>query len=233
MKADRDPEGRKSMEQHLDHHFDDALGALKQQILLMGSKVESMLRDCVHALSGGDMKLAEGIRARDIEIDEHEMSVDEQSLELLARFQPAGRDLRLISRGLKIATDLERIGDLSVNIANRVIEIRKEGEPPIDLKEMSEIVQGMLRDALDAFVHSDVVKADAVLKKDDIVDRMTERMVTELVDRSMKKPYNLKRYFPATSIVRHLERVADHATNIAELAIFVDKGRDVRHGHLL
>jgi phosphate transport system protein len=160
------------------------------------------------------------------------MAIDEQCLEILARYQPAGRDLRFVSRGLKIATDLERIGDLSLNTAHRVKEILAEGEAPIDLTEMADIVQAMLRDALDAFVNADVAKAGNVLEEDDKVDAMTERFCTELVDRSMKKPQNLRRYFPATSIVRYLERIADHATNIAEIAIFVAKGRDVRHGHL-
>lgn len=219
------------MEHHIDRHFDKALDSLKEQILRMGGKVEAMLADSIRALADRDSDLAKDMEERDKEIDGFEMAVDDHCLEILACYQPAGRDLRFVSRGLKIATDLERIGDLALNTANRVREILGEGAAPIDLREMSGIVQGMLRDALDAFVKTDVAKAEAMLSQDDAVDAMTERFVTELVDRSIREPQHLKRYFPAASIVRYLERIADHATNIAEITIFVAKGCDVRHGH--
>jgi len=218
------------MDHHIDHHFDDALAALKERILFMGGIVDGMVADAIRALAESDADLAGGIIARDREVDALEVAIDEQCLELLARYQPAASDLRFVTRGLKIVTDLERIGDLAVNTANRVFEIAREGKLPIDLTEMAGIVQGMLRDALDAFIRGDVAKADAVLGNDDVVDALTERYVTELMERSMARPQDLRRYFPATSIVRYLERIADHATNVAEIAIFMAKGRDVRHG---
>ncbi len=218
------------MDHHIDHHFDDALDALKKRILFMGGVVDAMVADATRALTERNADLARAIVARDREVDALEVAIDEQCLALLARYQPAASDLRFVTRGLKIVTDLERIADLAVNTAQRVIEIVREGDPPVDLGEMAGIVQGMLRDALDAFVRGDVAKAEAVLGKDDAVDALTERYVTELMERSMVKPHNLRRYFPATSIVRYLERIADHATNIAEIAIFMAKGRDVRHG---
>ena len=218
------------MDHHIDRHFDDALAALKQQILMMSGKVESMIADCITALQKRDADLAAQIIEADHSVNALEMSIDEQCIHLLARYQPAAGDLRFITRGLKIATDLERIGDLAVNSAERVIDIVKEGSPGVELSNMATIVQAMLRESLDAFVNSDAEKAEGVFLKDDTVDEMTERLVTELIERAAKEPQSIKKLFPATSIVRYFERVADHATNIAELAIYTVKGRDIRHG---
>lgn len=217
------------MNQHIDHHFDDALGALKQQILIMGSKVEDMVADCMTALASRDIAKARQIIERDHAVNALEVAIDEQCIELLARYQPAASDLRFITRGLKIVTDLERVGDLAVNTASRVIEIAQSGNEPIDLSKMAGIVQMMLVDSIDAFVNQNVAKAEGVLKNDDIVDDLTKHYVTEIIDRSMKEPDGIKTFFPTASIVRYLERIADHSTNIAELAIFMVKGRDVRH----
>jgi phosphate transport system protein len=221
------------MEHHIDHYFDEALEALKQQIVIMCSKVQIMLADAVRALGSGDTRLASQIGECDHAINALEVAIDEQCLELLVRYQPAARDLRFITRGLKIVTDLERVGDLAVNIAQRSIEITEAGGPPIDLTEIATVVQGMLRDSIDAFVTGDDVKALEVLRQDDIVDGLTRRYVTGFIEQSMQEPRNIGRIFPSASVVRYLERVADHSTNIAELAIFMVKGRDVRHGKLL
>lgn len=218
------------MSQHIDRHFDEALNSLKQQILLMGSKVEVMLADCTRALKAKDLKLAEEVVESDRSIDALEVSIDEQCIHLLARYQPAASDLRFITRGLKIVTDLERIGDLAVNMAERVNDILKNGTAPLDLSGMAGVVQEMLKDSLDAFVERDAVKAENVLKSDDEVDDLTEKYVTTLLDQASREPQNIKVLFPMTSIVRYLERIADHSTNIAELAIYMIKGRDVRHG---
>lgn len=217
------------MDQHTDSHFDEALTALKQQIMLMGSKVEAMVADCMTALATRDAGLAQQVIDRDPAVNALEISIDEQCIELLARYQPAAGDLRFISRGLKIVTDLERVGDLAVNTASRVLDIAKEGESPLDLTQMSSIVQMMLKDSIEAFVSHDVPRAEGVLKNDDLVDDLTECYVGDLLEQAVQKPQSLNRLFPATSIVRYLERIADHSTNIAELAIFTAKGRDVRH----
>ncbi|PIR16783.1 MAG: phosphate transport system regulatory protein PhoU [Deltaproteobacteria bacterium CG11_big_fil_rev_8_21_14_0_20_49_13] len=218
------------MNQHIDHHFDEALSSLKQQILLMGSKVEAMLSDCVRALKTKDTKLAARVVESDHAVNALEVAIDEQCIQLLARYQPAASDLRFITRGLKIVTDLERVGDLAVNASQRVTDILKNGEAPIDLTKMTLLVQNMLKESLDAFVEKDVIKAEEVLKSDDEVDDLTERYITELLNRSETEPKSIRILFPATSIVRYFERIADHSTNIAELAIFMVKGRDVRHG---
>lgn len=220
------------MHHHIDHHFDEALAALKQQIVIMCSKVQIMLADAVRALGTGDTRLAAQVGECDHAINALEVAIDEQCLELLVRYQPAARDLRFITRGLKIVTDLERIGDLAVNIGRRSIEITQAGGPPIDLTEMAAVAQQMLKDAIDAFVTGDDAKALEVLRKDDIVDDLTRRFVNSFIDRAMQEPQQIARIFPSASVVRYLERVADHSTNIAELAIFMVKGRDVRHGAL-
>jgi phosphate transport system protein len=218
------------MDHHIDRHFDEALAALKQQILMMSSRVEAMIADCITALQNRDADLAAKIIEADHSVNAFEMSIDEHCIHLLARYQPAAGDLRFITRGLKIATDLERVGDLAVNSAQRIIDIVKEGSPGVDLLNMASIVQAMLSESLEAFVNSDADKAEGVFVKDDAVDEMTETIVTELIERASKEPQNIKKLFPATSIVRYFERVADHATNIAELAIYMVKGRDIRHG---
>ncbi len=217
------------MDQHIDRHFDESLRELKGQIMLMGSKVEAMVADSMKALGLRDQKLAEQIIERDHAVNALEVSIDEQCIELLARYQPAATDLRFITRGLKIVADLERIADLAVNIASRVIDISRQGESPIDLTQMTSIVSLMLKESISSFVTKDVAKAEGVLSNDDMVDDLTECYIKELLERAKKEPEKFDIIFPATSIVRHLERIADHATNISELAIFTAKGRDVRH----
>jgi phosphate transport system protein len=217
------------VDRHIDHHFDEALAALKQQILLMSSKVESMVEDCFRALAARSDLLARQVTERDHAVDALEVSIDEQCIELLARYQPAARDLRFITRGLKIVTDLERVGDLACNVASRVLDLIAEEHAPLDLLPMAEIVQRMLKESIDAFIEGDAAKAEAVLKQDDIVDQLTTKHVHYLIELAVREPQGIRRIFPASSIVRHLERMADHSTNIAELAIFMVKGRDVRH----
>jgi phosphate transport system protein len=218
------------MDHHIDRHYDEALNNLKQQILLMGSRVEVMVSDCVQAQNAKDIRLAEKIMETDRTVNALEVAIDEQCIELLARYQPAASDLRFITRGLKIVTDLERIGDLAVNFAQRVKELVQHGAPPVDISKMAAIVQKMLKDSFNAFVEGDDKKAEGVFAHDDEVDEMTEKYVNELINRVAKEPGLVKTAFPTTSIIRYLERIADHATNIAELAIFMIRGRDVRHG---
>lgn len=218
------------MNRHIDHHFDEALASLKQQILLMGSKVEAMLSDCMQALSNRDALLAEKVVEADHAVNALEISIDEHCIQLLARYQPAAGDLRFITRGLKIVTDLERIGDLAVNASQRVLEIVKLGKVPVDVCRMSAIVQKMLKESLDAFVGGNTAKAEGVLRQDDIVDGMTKDYIGKLISMAELDPMSVKLIFPTTSLVRYLERISDHSTNIAELAIYMAKGLDVRHG---
>jgi phosphate transport system protein len=218
------------LDRHIDHHFDEELAALKRQILLMASMVEGMVADSFRALAARSQVLAHQVTERDHAVDELEMRIDESCLELLARHQPAAGDLRFITRGLKIVTDLERVGDLACNTASRVVEIIAEDRPPIDVMPMAEIVSKMFKDGIDAFVDGDASKAEAVLRQDDAVDDLTKLNVAQLIDRAIREPHNVRLLFASTSIIRYLERIADHSTNIAEQAIFMAKGRDVRHG---
>ena len=216
---------------HIDHYFDDALIALKQQIKLMGAKVEQMVSESVQALKEQDVALAQRVVDSDRSIDAMEMSVDEQCIELLARYQPAATDLRFITRGFKIVTDLERIGDLAVNCAERIKDIIKENSASVlDISKMTQAVQEMLKASIESFIESDASKAESVISRDDEVDAYTKKYVLELIDSSTKETGGFKRLFPLTSFVRYLERIADHSTNIAELTIFMARGRDVRHG---
>ncbi len=223
------------MDHHIDRHFDEALLALKQQIMLMGNKVEIMVSDCMRALKEKDKNLAEKIIDSDQSINALEIAIDEQCIELLARYQPAASDLRFITRGLKIVTDLERIGDLAVNCAQRIKQIIKENNispkmDEVDVYKMAKIVQDMLRTSLTAFIEENATLAENVFTRDDEVDEATEKYVTILIEKAAKEPSSIKKIFPMTSLIRYLERIADHSTNIAELAIFMVRGRDVRHG---
>lgn len=218
------------MDGHIDRHFDDALAELKGQILLMASRVKAMVTDVMSALANCDEKLAEAVVERDRAVNALEVAIDEQCIELLARYQPAASDLRFITRGLKIVTDLERVGDLAVNTSSRVLEVARGGGVPVDLSQMASIVQLMLKESIEAFVTADAAKAEGVLRNDDMVDDLTGHYVNDLLERATQDPVRLREFVATTSIVRYLERIADHATNIAELAIFTAKGRDVRHG---
>lgn len=220
------------MRSHIDHHFDEALDGLKKQVLLMGSKVVEMVDDCVTALRNNDTGLTEPIIEADRAVDALEIAIDEQCLQLLARYQPAASDLRFITRGLKIVTDLERIGDLAVNFAQRVDDIVENGGfAEFDISGMTQYIQKMLKTSLDAFVAGDTKKAEEVLKSEETADEMTRKFVNELMEMSIAKTKGVKICFPMISIVRYLERIADHSTNIAEITIFMAKGRDIRHYH--
>lgn len=223
------------MDHHIDRHFDEALLALKRQIMLMGSKVEIMVADCMRALKEKNTDLADKIIESDQSINALEVAIDEQCIELLARYQPAASDLRFITRGLKIVTDLERIGDLAVNCAQRIRQIIKENHSSanmgdIDVYKMASIVEDMLKTSLAAFIEENAALAEKVFERDDEVDDLTEKYVTLLIEKAAKEPGTIKKIFPMTSLVRYLERIADHSTNIAELAIFMIRGHDVRHG---
>lgn len=219
------------MEHHIDRHFDEALSGLSQQIKIMGDKVMEVFDDCIVAFKTKNANLAIKVIDADRAIDAMEMSIDEQCLQLLARYQPAATDLRYITRGLKIVTDLERVGDLAVNCAERTIDIINDSTEMLDISEMAAVVQEMLKTSLDAFASANVSKAESVFKKEDTVDDMTEKYVLKLIESSSKNQGGIRNAFSMASIVRYLERVADHSTNIAELVIFMVKGRDIRHGH--
>jgi phosphate transport system protein len=214
--------------------FDAELQDLKKKVLVMGSLVQTMLADSLTALFTRDTPLATSVDARDNEVDRMEIAVDELAVRIIALRQPAASDLRLIIAALKIIKDIERIGDIAVNISERVIELNAEPQlkPYIDLPRMVDAVQAMIRDALDAFVNDDPELAQKVLDGDDLVDNLNVQMFNELLAIMLGDTKTINRATRLIFISKYLERAADHATNVAEEVIFAIQGRDVRHGNV-
>lgn len=211
--------------------FDAELNEVRVRLLEMGGKVELMIANSMRSLVERDSSLAERTIACDDEINAMEIEIDEKCLHILARRQPAARDLRFVTLALKIVTDLERIGDQCASIAKHALELNREAQlkPYIDLPRMADVVASALKEALDAFVQSDTLSAVRVCREDRIVDELNEQLQRELLTFMMGDPATIKRALRITSISKYLERIADHATNIAEMVIFMVEGKDIRH----
>jgi phosphate transport system protein len=212
-------------------HFHEELEALKQTLLAMGGLVEDQIRRVMKALLDRDDAMAREVIERDRQVNTYDVEVDEQCVSLLALHQPAAGDLRFITTAMKIVTDLERIGDQAVNIAQRVLELNVEPQlkPYIDLPRMAEKAQRMVKESLDAFVARDTVLARQVCGEDTEVDALKEQIFRELLTFMMEDPRTIPRAIRLILISRFIERVADHATNIAEMVIYLVEGRMVRH----
>ncbi|MPZ45267.1 MAG: phosphate signaling complex protein PhoU [Betaproteobacteria bacterium] len=214
-----------------DREYDAELHRLHDQLLIMGARVEEMIANSMRALVERDTDVAQRTIEFDHQINRLEVEIDELCLRILARRQPVASDLRLITLALKLVTDLERIGDIGVNICERVIELNME--PPlkqyVDLPRMAQIVQGMIRDALDAFVNADVDRSRDVVERDRVVDAYYGQIFRELLTYMMEDTRNIYRAIRLQSIAKYLERIGDHATNLAEMVIFMVLGKDVRH----
>ena len=197
----------------------------------MGAKVEEVIKGSMQALMERDGELAKRTIQADRRINKLELSIDQMCLQILARRQPVASDLRFITIAMKLVTDLERIGDLAVNLCERVLELNEEPplKPYVDLPRMAEEVQQMVRHALDAFVEGDADKADAVIRQDATVDAYYMQIFRELLTYMMEDVRNIFRATRLQSIAKYLERIGDHATNIAEMVIFLMRGKDVRH----
>ena len=211
--------------------FHQGLDDLKQKLLAMGGMAEQAVERAVRAYQTRDLSLCELVLRDESKINAAERDVDEMSIDLLAMQQPMAIDLRFIVACIKINADLERVGDQAVNIAERVMDLLTRPDPAlnVDIPRMAQLSISMVRDALNAFLTADVDMAQAVLERDDLVDNMN-REIFEAVDVAMAKSAGLHRNLLDTLIVaRNLERVADHATNIAEDVIFWVRGADVRH----
>jgi phosphate transport system protein len=222
------------MTEHTSRHYEQELRGLKEKILLIGGRVEEMIASAMTSLTARDPDLARKVIESDTLVDAAELEVDHLCLNLLALRQPAASDLRFITTALKIVTDLERIGDLAVNTAERSIELAQEPplKPYIDIPRMSAAVSTMVREALDAFVGMDPDKARKVLASDDAVDQLNVQLFRELLTYMIEEPKNVSRALRITFIAKYLERIGDHATNIAQMVIFMTEGRDVRHPRL-
>jgi len=215
----------------MQRHFHEELEALKQTLLAMGALVEDQIRRVMRALVDRDDTLAESVIERDREVNAYDVEIDEKCVELLALHQPTAGDLRFITTAMKIVTDLERIGDQAVNIAQRVRELNVEPQlkPYIDLPRMAELAQTMVKESLDAFVARDTELARRVCAADAPVDALNHQIFRELLTFMMEDAKTIPRAIRLILVSRFLERVADHATNIAEMVIFMVDSKMVRH----
>jgi phosphate transport system protein len=215
----------------MQRHFHEELEALKQTLLAMGGLVEDQIRRVMRALLERDDALAQEVIDRDQQVNAYDVEVDETCVSLLALHQPTAGDLRFITTAMKIVTDLERIGDQAVNIAQRVLELNREPQlkPYIDLPRMAEKAQQMVKESLDAFVARDTELARKVCAEDAAVDALKEQLFRELLTFMMEDPKTIPRAIRLILISRFMERVADHATNIAEMVIYLVEAKMVRH----
>lgn len=218
------------MERHV-RHFQDELEELKARLLEMGGLAEDRLRLAVRGLVERDAALVEAVLTGDVAINQLHIEIDDRCFKLLALHQPMAVDLRAIVAAVKINSDLERVGDLAVNISEAVRRYLQH--PPvkelIDIPRMAELAQSMLRDALDAFVRRDLVLAQQVLAQDDTLDELKTEVFRELLGYMMRDSTTIEPALDLILISRHLERIGDHATNVAEDVIFMVSAKDVRH----
>ena len=211
--------------------FDEELKLLKEKLLEMAARAEEQIALAVRGLKDREEKLACQVLEREASINRLDIEVDDMCLRLLALRQPMAADLRFITAAMKIASDLERIGDLAVNIAERTMDLLKQPElkPLIDIPRMAELAQQMVRDALNAFVNKDSVLAKDVCARDDAVDQLNNQVFRELLTYMMQDPGTISVAVDLILVGRHLERIADHATNIGEDIIYMVQGRTIKH----
>ena len=216
---------------HISRTYDSELNEIRGKLLEMGGKVEKMINDAMKSLVERDSELAERTIAFDHEINRLEVEIDEKCLQVFATRQPAARDLRFLTLALKIVTDLERIGDQCAAVAKRAMELNREPplKPYIDLPRMAHWAGVMVKESLDAFVRYDDTLALKVCRDDQFVDDLNEQIQRELLTFMMEEPETISRAIKINYISKCIERIADHATNIAEMVIFMVKGKDIRH----
>jgi phosphate transport system protein len=219
------------MPQHTDKAYEEELAQLRAHVLEMGGLVEEQIAHAIRALTERDEQLARETMQRDHTVNRLDVEIDELCIRLLALRQPAARDLRLITTALKITTDLERIGDLASHTAERALELSAELpiKPYIDLPRMADLARGMVHQSLDAFVKEDANLALAVCASDDPLDKLHAQLFRELLSFMVEDPTTISRAMRLLFVSKALERIGDHATNIAEMVIFMVRGRSIRH----
>jgi phosphate transport system protein len=219
------------MSTHTDKAYEAELRALRDRLLAMGGLVEKAIAASVRAIVERDATLAGQVKTRDREVNRMEVEIDGACRRILALRQPAASDLRFITTALKIVVDLERMGDLAVNVAERALDMA--AAPPLgpmhDLARIADLAEAQLKKALDAFVTGDVAKAEEVMGADDLVDALYLKIFNDMVLVMMEDPKNIRRATSVMFAAKHLERFADHATNVAEMVVFMVRGKDVRH----
>ena len=215
----------------MERHFERELDALKEHLLEMGGRAETVVLKSVEALRRRDAVLASEVFGDDRVLDRMEIDVDERCLRLLALQQPLARDLRFITAALKISNDLERVGDHAVNIAGSAVRLAELPllKPLVDIPRMADLAAGMLHEALDAFVRHDAESARRLCRRDDEVDQLNEQVFRELVSFMIEDPSTISRAMELVLVARNLERVADLATNVAEEVVFIAEARIIKH----
>ena len=215
----------------MERHIDVELRRLKDELVRMASLAESAIGLAVKALVSRDAEMARQVIASDDTINMLEIEIDDLCLRAMALYQPEAKDLRFLAMALKIDNDLERMGDQAVNIAERTLELLKEPllKPLIDIPRVAELVQRMVKDSLDAFVQQDVARAREVCRQDDQVDRLDDQIFRELLTYMMQDPRAITRAVHLILVSRHLERIADHSTNVAEDVIYLAEGKTIKH----
>ena len=221
-----------SHKQHISQQFNSELSELKNHLLVMGGVVEKQVAEAVDALVKGDSGLAEMVRARDEDVNRLELMIDEECTQVIAKRQPTASDLRLVMSVAKMVSDLERMGDEASKVAKMAIVLSEEGESPrgyVEVRHIGEHVSRMVRDSLDAFARFDPNKALEVMKEDKSVDNEYKTATRSLVTFMMEDPRSISQILSVMWVLRALERIGDHACNVAEHVIYMVKGKDVRH----
>lgn len=215
----------------MQRHFDRDIEEIKDLLLRMGAMVEDAINQSIRALLERDTTLAEAVIKRDDEVDRMENLIDEKTLELIAKMQPTASDLRFVATMMKITPELERIADLAQDVCERVIELNREPQlkPIVQLPQLAESAQKMVRQALDAFVRGDAQLALQVIKHDDVVDQLTEDSFRALLTYMLENPRNLASAIRLTFIGKYFERMADGATNMCEMVVYLVEGRMIKH----
>ena len=216
----------------MQRHFDDELKELHKEILKMGVMTQEEIFKSTESLRNRDKAQAQGVISSDQKIDQLELAIDEKCIDLIARYQPMAGDLRFIATAMKINADLERIADLAVDISERALEIIDKPilKPLIDIPKLSEVAQKMVKDSIDAFVNRNVELARSVVRSDFQADSLRNKVSDELINDYMAKDAKtVDRAVPLLLIARYLERICDHATNIAEDVIYMVEAKVVKH----
>ncbi|MCY4612992.1 MAG: phosphate signaling complex protein PhoU [Nitrospira sp.] len=215
----------------MERHFEEDFDKIKGKILTMGSLVEDQIRNALTALVERNEALAQRVIENDHQVNTFDVEIDELALDALVRYQPVAKDLRFVTTAMKISTELERMSDLAENICERAIELNEEPQlkPYIDIPHMAERARIMVKESLDSFVKMDSALARKVIQDDDFVDNLTEQLFRELLSFMMENPKTISRAIRLSFIAKYIERVADHATNVAELVVYLVEGKIIRH----
>lgn len=215
----------------MQRHFDRDIEEIKELLLRMGGMVEQQMGDSVRALLERDTELAQHVIDRDRDIDQMELTIDQKTIELMAVMQPAASDLRFVATIMKINPELERIADLAQDVCERAIELNREPQlkPISQLPMLAENAQRMVREALDSFVRGDAELARDVIRRDDVVDQLTEDSFRSLLTYMLENPRNIASAIRLTFIGKYFERMADNATNICEMVVYLVEGKMIKH----